>query len=108
MDIKLNFSSSKISGKDLLKSTAIAWKKSRKIIFLIIMLSFIFAGWNIWTKSISGSGWSQQRKQEFMDAQNKQVEFKEREFNKIKEEVESRQQKSAENLQELKDVFKNY
>lgn len=110
MNLKFDLKSknAKLSSSDLQRILFKAWNKSRKIIFLIILLSFLAGGWAIWNQSISGSGWSQQRKQDFMNAQNKQVEFKENEFNKVKEEFESRQLKSYENFQELKDVFKSY
>ncbi|KKQ46434.1 MAG: hypothetical protein US63_C0001G0002 [Candidatus Moranbacteria bacterium GW2011_GWC2_37_8] len=98
----------KLSATSLCQMIASVWAKTRMAVFFILLIVSILIGWKIWQQSLLGAGWSQQRKQEYLDSQNKSVEFKENEFNEISKEIQRRNLENTNEYQPIKDVFKHY
>lgn len=88
--------------------TGTIWNKSRTVIFFVLLVLSILTGGLIWRQSLLGAGWSQERKQEFLDSQNKNVEFKQQSYQKVTEQIEDRKNQSLEEYQPIKDIFASY
>ncbi|EKD46434.1 MAG: hypothetical protein ACD_67C00237G0001 [uncultured bacterium] len=84
------------------------WQKSYKAILVILLVVAIASGAYIWRKSLSGGQWSEEKKQEYLNAQNKGVIFKEGDFKKATEDVEMRKKKADGEQESIKDIFKAY
>lgn len=111
MNLKFKFDSKvnkKMDFESVVNFAGRLWRKSRTFLFFLFLAASIFGGGFIWQQSLSGSGWSQQRKQEFMDSQNKNVEFNQKPYQKIIEQIEIRSSVIAEEYRSVKDVFATY
>lgn len=107
LDLKLNFGK---SGKKIQLGAALAqaWKKSFKLIFFFCLMGVFIFGWQIWQKSLSGNSWSAEKKQEYLNSQNTEILFNQKNFEKVLENVEARKQASMEQAKEFRDIFKGY
>ncbi|MDD5463553.1 MAG: hypothetical protein PHP62_00170 [Candidatus Moranbacteria bacterium] len=92
----------------LFSSVVIFWQKIYKTVFFIFLAIVILLSGYVWQRSLSGGQWSAEKKQEFLDAQNKGVVFKESVFNKALSDVELRKQEKASENKGIKDIFKDY
>lgn len=89
-------------------NAALIWRKSRTTLFYVLLVGVIVAGWVIWQQSLKGAGWSDQRKQEFSDSQNKNIEFKEEAFKNVIDKIEERETENNQEYQPIKDIFTAY
>lgn len=90
------------------RSAGLIWRQIRTPLFYILLVGVILTGWAIWQKSLKGAGWSDQRKQEFSDSQNKNIEFKEEAFTTVTANIETRKEESSQEYQPIKDIFTTY
>lgn len=111
--MKLDFKSDLGGGnvfqvKNLGHHIAKTWNRIHMVVFFALLVLFAAFGWSIWNGSIMGSVWSDQKKQEFLNAQNTGVTFKEKEFNKVVESVKARNEEYVSPYQPINDFFKPY
>ena len=107
-DLKLGSNKETMSKTQLLSAVGSFWKKIYKIIFSVILVGAIILSGYIWRKSLTGGGWSAEKKQEYLDAQNRGVVFVEKDFKEALSNVELRKQSTETNQQPVRDIFKNY
>ncbi|EKD58246.1 MAG: hypothetical protein ACD_56C00165G0001 [uncultured bacterium] len=108
MDFNLKQEGSKFNIKLVAIRAVKFWEKNRMAFFFVLLAASIFMGFRIWQQSFWGTGWSQERKQEFLDAQNNGVELKESDFEKVIEGHEARRNESLKEYQPMKDIFDAY
>lgn len=96
-----------VSKTKLLQGVALFWKKIYKTIVLILFVAAISLGAYIWRSALSGGGWSEERKSEYLNSQNKSVIFNEKSFEKALADLRLRKS-GQDNQQPVKDIFKDY
>lgn len=101
-------SSSGVKHDSFKNVAARVWNKIHMMLFFLLLIGFIAAGWRIWQQSLSGAGWSQQKKQDYLNSQNKEITFKEKEFVKTIEDMEARQRARSEEYRSIKNIFLPY
>lgn len=84
------------------------WQKKYKFFLLLILLVFVAVGGYVWQDAIYGKGWTDEKKQEYMDSKSKSVILKEANFKKASEDFESRKKEIDLSQEELRDIFKGY
>lgn len=84
------------------------WLKIHIALFFALLLGFIAFGWYTWKKNLYGGGWSEEKKQEYLNTQNKAVIFKEKDFRGAITNVQERKKSFEEKYEPMKDVFKAY
>lgn len=84
------------------------WQKSRITFFFVLLVGSIVSGGLIWQRSLYGAGWSAERKKEFMDSQNKNVEFKQQAYLKVMEQIDEKKERNNEEYKDIKNIFTSY
>lgn len=84
------------------------WKRVHMFLFFIFLIVSISFGLYIWQQSLYGDGWTEERKQEFIKAQNSGVVFNEENFQKVVNDVQRRQGDISQYKQQLKEIFTPY
>lgn len=107
-NFKFGFRKTATSKIQLISAIGFFWQKIYKLVFLVFLVSMIALGGYIWRKSLSGGEWSAEKKQEYLDAQNKGVVFKENDFKKALSDVELRKRNDSDEKKPVKNVFKPY
>ena|SRR6185369_4188690 len=107
-DFKFKSKKTAISKAQFAGAAGVFWQKIRKAVFFVFLIGMVALGGYVWQKNLSAGGWSDEKKQEYLNAQNKGVIFNEGAFNKAILDVESRRQKNVISRQQIKDIFKAY
>ena len=107
-DFKLDNKKTITSKTQLITVAGHFWQKIYKIIFFILLLCMIALGAYFWQKNLLGEAWSAEKKQEYLDSQNKDVIFKENDFKKALIDIEMRKNGDTDNQEIIKDIFKSY
>jgi len=107
-DFKLGGKKIQTSKAQLISEVGFFWQKIYKLILLAFLLGVIFLGGYIWEKSLSGSAWSEEKKQEYLDAQNKSVVFNEDAYKKVISDFEIRKNYNVTNREDMNNIFKSY
>lgn len=107
-DLKLGFGKTTTSKTQLVPALGIFWHKIYKIIFFMLLVGAFVLAWFIWRNSLSGDGWSAEKKQAYLDSQNKGVTFRENDFRKALADIEARKHGDSDSYQPAKDIFKAY
>lgn len=84
------------------------WQKTHILLFFVVLIIFIVIGGYVWKQSIYSGEWSNEKKQEYLNTQNKEVIFKEEDFQKVLNDISSRQDEISKTYQPIKDVFNPY
>lgn len=110
MQFNLKFGKKENTSKiKFLPNIGIFWQKIYKFILFILLMGVAVFGYFTWDKSLSGKGWSAEKRQEYLNSQNKRIVFKEKDFEKVIANIEARKQSIAlEDKQEVKDIFKGF
>ena len=109
LDFKIGLKNNYSASSGAIARTAMKfWGKIHTLLFFVILLSFAGLGWHIWQQSLSGAGWSDQKKQDYLNSQSKGVSFKEDEFNSAIGQVQARKNEDVSAFQPAKDIFKAY
>jgi hypothetical protein len=110
MNIRLGFRKNKSISivKQAGSFLASAWQKTHAILFFIYFVALISLGIYLWQQNMSGKEWSAEKKQEYMNTQNKRVIFKESDFQKAVDDIQVRKNASNSAFQPIKDIFKPY
>ena len=103
-----NVGKAKLSKGKMLSLAAHGWEKSYKAILLFLIVSAFVFGWYTWQKSLSGSVWSEQKKQEYLDSQNTAVIFNQKNFEKVVADIELRKKAVTAADNSFRDVFRSY
>ena len=109
IDLKLFSSNASNFNKEKIVSLiAHIWQKIHIMLFFILLSISIFFGGYVWQQNLYGSGWSAEKKQEYINTQNKNVIFKENDFQKILDDIQTRTNENTKEYQPIKDIFKTY
>lgn len=110
MKLNLNFKNSPLNLdlKHVKDMAAVLWKKIHTLLFFSFLLCMIGLGGYIWQRNVSGSGWSEEKKQEYLNTQNKRTIFRESDFRKAIEGTQKRKNNISEDYQGVRDIFKSY
>ncbi|KKQ53184.1 MAG: hypothetical protein US70_C0005G0018 [Parcubacteria group bacterium GW2011_GWD2_38_11] len=107
-DFKLNFKKATVTEMQIIPAIGLFWRKRYKSIFLVFLVTVIILSAYIWQRSLSGGEWSPEKKQEYLNAQNKGVIFNENNFKKALADIEMRKQDIADEQKQARDIFKAY
>lgn len=107
LNFKANYKIS-LSAEKLQSLLASFWQKSRLILFFLILAGVCSWGLYIWRISLEASGWSEQRKQDYLKTQEKNITFKELDFTKVTTEAKTRKNYTSNNGGKFKDIFAPY
>lgn len=84
------------------------WNKSYAIFFVILFVALAGYGAFIWYDSLYAGTWSADKKQQYLNSQEKSISLKEREFNSALEEIGRRKAEYEKEYQPIKDIFVPY
>jgi hypothetical protein len=111
MKLNLQFISSaksKFNIKNTAETLASFWKKFHVFIFFFFLFSLIALGGYFWQQSLYGSGWSNEKKQEYYNSQDKGVIFRQGDFQNAIDDIQLRKEESLRDVEPLKDIFQPY
>jgi hypothetical protein len=101
-------SDKKINVRSILPKFILMWSRIHKFVFAIFFAVLVGLGAYIWYQSIYSGQWSADKKQQYLDSQEKSVTLKEREFNKTLDDIEQRKRAFDADYQPIKDIFIPY
>jgi hypothetical protein len=104
-DIKLN---SKINIKQITETALHVWRKMHTPLFFFALSVAIVIGGYVWKQNVYSGEWSEVKKREYLNTQNKEVIFKEDAFQKVSDDILLRKEENLKEYQPIKDVFKPY
>ena len=107
-DLDLNFKKNINSKEQLIAAIGSFWQKIYKTILFVFLLCMIILSGYVWKNSLSGSVWSDQKKQEYLNSQNNSVVFNEKNFKKALLDIEQRGEFVMGDNGAGKDIFKSY
>jgi hypothetical protein len=107
-DLKIGSKKEAMSKARLISVTGAFWKKIYKTVFFMILVGVIALSAYVWQKSLSGEGWSAEKKQEYLDSQNKSVILLEKDYQEALSNIESRGRGDEDDQQPMRDIFKAY
>lgn len=84
------------------------WEKYHKFLLVLIFLGLVSFGAYIWYDSFYSGAWSEDRKQQYLNSQEKSVTLKEKEFKKVLDSIDRRKKEYHKEYQPIKDVFQSY
>jgi hypothetical protein len=84
------------------------WDRNCGLFFFLFSLIILSFGAYYWHKNIFRSDWSEQKKIEYKSTHNKEVSFKEKEFNKVLEETGRKERLYQEESKFIRDIFQSY
>ena len=99
---------SKIGIKHIAEIVSRIWQKTHMLLFFFVLLASIAIGGYIWKQNVYSGEWSNEKKQEYLNTQNKEVIFKENDFNKVVSDIRARKYENSKEYQQIKDIFKPY
>lgn len=104
----LKIDKNKLNFKTVGNSLALFWNKT--YVFFVSLFFVILVGYGvfIWYESLYGGIWSFDKKQQYLNSQEKSVSFKEKEFNKALEDIAQRKTYFEKEYQPIRDVFIPY
>ena len=106
---KFNFNSSiNINPKNIGGIFLKIWQKTYMILFFLILTAFIAIGGYVWQQNVYSGEWNSEEKQKYINTQNKEIIFKENDFQKITDDIVSRRGENLEEYKPVKDIFKSY
>ena len=91
-----------------LSMMAAFWQKIHMYVFYLILLFAILLGGYIWKNSLSEEGWSEQKKQDYLNGQKQDVVLKEDSFKKVIDMIRERKSVNPEPQNQIKDIFVQY
>jgi hypothetical protein len=97
-----------LNAGNVLRLGSVFWKKMSTPIFFIFFIGMLSFGGYIWNINLSGKGWSEEKKQEYINNHSKGVVFNENDFKKVIENVETKKNADTSLQQPLRDIFKKY
>ncbi|MDO8529570.1 MAG: hypothetical protein Q7S18_02795 [bacterium] len=90
------------------KFCCVFWSNYSKLVFIIFSVAILLAGGYLWYKNIYQSEWSDEKKRQHKNAQNKEVIFKEKEFDDVFEEIKRKNKVYEGASKPVKDIFEPY
>jgi hypothetical protein len=111
MKLNLQFISngaSKLNMKKTVEAVLNLWEKTHVFAFFIFLFAFIALGGYFWQQNLYGSGWSNEKKQEYLNSQDRGIVFRENDFQSAIDEMQMRKEENSSEIQPLKDIFQPY
>jgi len=99
---------SHIDIKDIVPKCIWLWNKIYKGMFVLFFTALIGLGAYIWYESIYSGQWSADKKQQYLDSQEKSVTLKQQEFTKALNDITQRQTAFNAPYVPIKDIFVPY
>lgn len=85
-----------------------AWNSYYRVVFLLAMIGFMFAGFYFWYSKVYAFKWSEERKKEYIDSKEQTVNFKEEKFQKLLQIIEQKQKSFHETNRPKRNIFQPY
>lgn len=104
----LKFKKDSLASKNILKYCFDFWDRYFKVFFLLFSLAILFSGVYFWFQIAYRSDWNAEQKKQYQNSQNKEVEFREQQFNKVVEEVNRKKDAYDKSIQVGRDIFASY
>jgi len=101
-------SEKKFNFRDIVQKCAWIWDKGHKIVLVIFFIALVGLGSYVWYQSIYSGQWSADKKQQYLNSQEKGVSLKEWEFNKTLDDIKQRKQAFDSDYTPIKDIFIPY
>jgi hypothetical protein len=101
-------SNKSFSFKNIVPMCARLWEKSYKFIFVLFFAALVGLGAYIWYQSIYSGEWNADKKQQYLDSQEKSVTLKMGDFNKALNDIDQREKAFHADYTPIKDVFVPY
>jgi hypothetical protein len=98
----------KINKDELVSKLGNLWKKSHRILFFVLLFGAITLGFYQWNRNLYSSTWSNAKKKEFINSQDKGVVLNENNFKKALDIVAQREEENSKKSEPKKDFFKAY
>lgn len=106
--MQIDFQNMASSKEQIIAVAGSFWQKTYKYVFFFFLLSSIFFSAYVWNKGLYGGKWSEEKKNEYLNAQGGGVVFNEDSFKKALADVELRKQEKSDNKEPVRDIFKEY
>lgn len=84
------------------------FKKARIHLFFVFLIGFICAGGYIWWKNVYSAEWNDDKKQEYINKQKKEVILNEKDFNNVIDDISLREEEFSREYEPIRDVFEPY
>lgn len=103
----------KINLKKIFSSMLSFWARNSNWIFIFSLVVFLAVGVYIWYKNVYKFQWSEERKAEYINSRNRNIDLQEEKFKSVLAEIEKRQinlnvgERKAEVSVESQDILKN-
>jgi hypothetical protein len=104
----LKFKKDSFASRNISKLCFDFWDRYFKVFFLLFSLAILFAGVYFWFQIAYRSDWNAEQKKQYQNSQNKEVELREQQFNKVVEEVNRKKDAYGKSIQAGRDIFASY
>ena len=94
--------------KAIVTKFPVIWERYHKFLLVIIFLGLVSFGAYIWYDSFYSGAWSEDKKQQYLNSQEKSVTLKEKEFKRVLDNIDQRRKEYQGDYQQIKDVFQTY
>jgi hypothetical protein len=98
----------KITLAKVFSGLSFLWLKVYKLLIVLYLLAAIGFGSYVWYQNLYSGQWSQDKKQKFIDSQEKTIILKEKDFRNTLSEIEKRKIEFEKEYQTEKDIFIPY
>jgi hypothetical protein len=103
-----NFEKKCLSPKNIGKTFCSVWNNNYRLFFMVFSVALMLLGVYMWYQNIYRSEWSDEKKENYKNSQSRGVEFKEKEFKAIIEEIQRKSNNFGEMSKITKDIFQSY
>ena len=101
-------SNKNIDARELVAKGIWLWDKSFRVVFAVFFIALVGLGAYVWYESIYSGEWSADKKQQYLDSQEKSVTLKQQEFTKALNDITQRQTAFNAPYVPIKDIFVPY
>ncbi|MCX6763308.1 MAG: hypothetical protein NTZ97_01050 [Candidatus Moranbacteria bacterium] len=91
--------------KNLFKNLPIFIRKRRKLILFSIFLLLLGCSAYQWYRYVYNFGWSEAKKQEYINSKEKMTTFDEEKFNQVIQEIEKRKAEEKIKIENIPNIF---
>lgn len=105
-DFKLNFNKTDNSKSQMTTLVGVFRRRAYRIVFSFLLIGAVLFGAYVWQKGLSGGKWTEEKKQEYLNAHRNGIVFKANDYEKAINDVESRRKEEISDSQPMKDIFK--
>ncbi len=107
MDMKSLFKTKKANFdlKSIFGKISSIWMRFYQLVFIVFFLAMAGIGVYFWYVSLYRSGWSEEKKNQYISTKQTEVSFKEDDFKTLMQEIENRKAGYKNKLPPIKNIF---